>query len=71
MLQLTNVVSDRGSKYAVSGGPVTSRAEADAFLKTLCRNRKFARGKVGRAGTIALRRVETASEWSPWVCDPA
>ncbi len=43
MRQLTNVVTDRGSKYAVSGGPVTSRKDADAFLKTLKRNKKFAK----------------------------
>lgn len=43
MLQLTNVVTDRGSKYAVSGGKVTSRKEADAFLKELKRNKKFAK----------------------------
>mmetsp|Transcript_26559 Transcript_26559/g.48124 ORF Transcript_26559/g.48124 Transcript_26559/m.48124 type:complete len:114 (+) Transcript_26559:182-523(+) len=38
-----NVVTDRGSKYAVSGGKVTSRKEADAFLKELKRNKKFAK----------------------------
>ncbi len=43
MLQLANVLSDRGSKYAVSGGPVASRKEADAFLKTLKRDKKFAK----------------------------
>ncbi len=43
MRQLTNVVTDRGSKYAVSGGPVTSRKDADAFLKTLKCNKKFAK----------------------------
>ncbi|MDV4145214.1 YigZ family protein [Shimia sp. FJ5] len=43
MLQLANVLSDRGSKYAVSGGTVASRKEADAFLKTLKRDKKFAK----------------------------
>ncbi|MBO9406153.1 YigZ family protein [Shimia sp. R9_1] len=43
MLQLTNVVTDRGSKYAVSGGAVTDRAAADRFLKDLKRNKKFAK----------------------------
>lgn len=37
------VLSDRGSKYAVSGGACDSRAAAQAFIKTLCRNKKFAR----------------------------
>ncbi|MGR3711667.1 MAG: YigZ family protein [Shimia sp.] len=43
MLQLLNVVSDRGSKYAVSGGPVSGRADVDAFLKTLKKHKKFAK----------------------------
>lgn len=43
MRQLLGVVSDRGSKYSVSGGPVTDRAGVDAFLKTLKRDKKFAR----------------------------
>jgi putative IMPACT (imprinted ancient) family translation regulator len=43
MLQLTGVISDRGSKYAVSGGPADSRAAADAFLRTLKQSKKFAR----------------------------
>ncbi|WP_120500641.1 YigZ family protein [Roseovarius sp. EL26] len=43
MRQLLGVISDRGSKYAVSGGPVASRAEVDAFLKTLKRDKKFAK----------------------------
>ncbi len=37
------ILTDRGSKYAVSGGPVGSRAEATAFLKVLCRKKKFAK----------------------------
>jgi len=43
MLQLMSVISDRGSRYAVSGGAVHSRAEIDAFLKTLKSNKKFAK----------------------------
>lgn len=43
MLQLENIVTDRGSKYSVSGTPVTSRAEIDAFLKALKRKRKYAK----------------------------
>ena len=38
-----NVLTDRGSKYAVSGGPVTSRAEAQDFIKRLCKQKKFAK----------------------------
>lgn len=43
MRQIGNVVSDRGSKYAVSGGPVRSRAEVDAFLAELKRAKKYAK----------------------------
>jgi len=43
MLVFENIINDRGSKYAVSGGPCTSDAEAKAFLKELCRKKKFAR----------------------------
>jgi len=41
--QILHVLTDRGSKYAVSGGKVTSRAEVDLFLKTLKRNKRFAK----------------------------
>lgn len=40
---LENVISDRGSRYAVSGGACASGDEAKAFVAALCRNRKFAR----------------------------
>ena len=40
---IDNVISDRGSKYAVSGAPCTSAAEAKAFIKTLCKTKKFAK----------------------------
>ncbi|MCA0997491.1 MULTISPECIES: YigZ family protein [Roseobacteraceae] len=40
---LENIISDRGSKYAVSGGPCASEEEAKAFLKELKRNKKFAK----------------------------
>ncbi len=37
------IISDRGSKYAVSGGPCASPDDAKAFIKELCRKKKFAR----------------------------
>lgn len=43
MLQIAHVLSDRGSKYAVSGGPVHGRKDVDAFLKALKRDKKFAK----------------------------
>lgn len=43
MLQLMAAVSDRGSRYAVSGGAVHTRADIDTFLKVLKSNKKFAK----------------------------
>jgi len=43
MFILDNIISDRGSKYAVSGGPCGSEEEAKAFIKALCRKKKFAK----------------------------
>ncbi|MFD1157371.1 YigZ family protein [Roseovarius aestuarii] len=43
MRQLTGVISDRGSKYAVSGGPADSREAVAAFLKVLKKDKKFAK----------------------------
>lgn len=37
------IISDRGSKYAVSGGPCASPEEAKAFIKELCHKKKFAK----------------------------
>ena len=43
LLQIENVISDRGSKYAVSGGSAPNRAAVDAFLKQLKSDKKYAR----------------------------
>lgn len=43
MLLLEGVVSDRGSKYAVSGGAASDRAGVEAFLKSLKRKKKYAK----------------------------
>lgn len=43
MQQILNVVSDRGSRYAVSGGAVVGRAGVDLFLTDLKRSKKFAK----------------------------
>ncbi|MFD2439666.1 YigZ family protein [Paracoccus kondratievae] len=37
------IISDRGSRYAVSGGPARSRDEAGELLAELRRNRRFAK----------------------------
>ncbi len=43
LLILDNVISDRGSRYAVSGGPVAGRAQIDATLAELKREKRFAK----------------------------
>ncbi|MBN9886732.1 YigZ family protein [Salipiger abyssi] len=40
---IDGIISDRGSKYAVSGAPCGSEAEAKQLLKELCRKKKFAK----------------------------
>ncbi len=52
MRQLENIISDRGSKYAVSGGRVTSRAEADAFIKHLKKKKKYAKATHNSWGVL-------------------
>ncbi|NIZ61832.1 hypothetical protein DL239_12700 [Sedimentitalea sp. CY04] len=42
-VQLGVVLTDRGSRYAVSGAPVTTRAEIDAVLTELKRDRSYAK----------------------------
>ncbi|MFG6081465.1 YigZ family protein [Paracoccus litorisediminis] len=37
------IISDRGSRYAVSGGPARNHAEAEALLTELKRNKRFAK----------------------------
>ena len=37
------ILTDRGSKYAVSGGPAGAKAEALALVKALKRQKKFAK----------------------------
>ena len=43
MYQIENLITDRGSKYSVSGEPVNSRADIDAFLKKLTKKKKYAK----------------------------
>lgn len=52
MLILENVISDRGSRYAVSGGPCGSAEEARAFIAELKRNKKFARATHNSWGLV-------------------
>ncbi len=41
--QIQNVLTDRGSKYAVSGGMVADTDDAKSFLKKLCTKKKYAK----------------------------
>lgn len=43
MLVLDKIISDRGSKYAVSGGPASDKSGAVGFLKKLKTRKKFAK----------------------------
>lgn len=43
MMQIEDVLRDRGSRYAVSGGKVAGRAGCTAFVADLRRVRKFAK----------------------------
>ena len=52
MLILDSIITDRGSKYAVSGGPCNSAEEARAFLVELKRNKKFAKATHNSWGLI-------------------
>ena len=40
---IEGVLNDRGSKYAVSGGTASNKAEADLLVKELKRSKKFAK----------------------------
>lgn len=52
MRTIDHVLTDRGSKYAVSGGRATSKAEALAQIKELKRNKKFAKATHNTWGLI-------------------
>lgn len=53
---IENAISDRGSRYAVSGGAVRDRAGALAFLTELKRHKRFARA--------------THNSWGLWLAVP-
>lgn len=58
MLVLENVLSDRGSRYAVAGGPCADGAAARELLRTLRRDRRLAKAThhswalIGREGAL-------------------
>ena len=52
MKQLGVILSDRGSKYAVSGCAVTDRHSIDAALKELKRDKKYAKATHNTWGAL-------------------
>ncbi|SFH36964.1 Uncharacterized protein family UPF0029 [Palleronia marisminoris] len=56
MLVLDNIISDRGSRYAVAGKPCSSEKEAKAFVKELQRRKKFAKATHNSWGLLTDER---------------
>lgn len=52
MLKLGQILNDRGSKYAVSGCAVENRADIDAALKTLKREKSYAKATHNTWGVL-------------------
>lgn len=52
MRTLDNIIADRGSRYAVSGAPCRSPGEAEALLRELRRQKKFAKATHNTWGLI-------------------
>ena len=52
MKSFDNIISDRGSKYAVTGAPVKSREDVAAVIKDLCRTKKFAKATHNSWGVL-------------------
>lgn len=52
LVRLGVILSDRGSKYAVSGAAVTSRSDIDAVLAALTRDRTYAKATHNTWGAI-------------------
>ena len=52
MLVLDNIISDRGSKYAVSGASCASETEAKNLLKSLKKRKKFAKATHNSWGVL-------------------
>lgn len=43
LVTLSDILADRGSKYAVSGAPATSKADVEALIKELKKTKKMAK----------------------------
>lgn len=51
---LDNILTDRGSKYAVSGARASSKADALALIKELKREKRFAKATHNSWGLLTL-----------------
>ncbi len=56
MIILDNVITDRGSKYAVSGGSCSSADDARRFIAKLKSNKKFSNATYNSLGSSAAIR---------------
>ncbi|MEP4195855.1 MAG: YigZ family protein [Aliishimia sp.] len=52
MRQIGQILTDRGSKYAVSGAPVACRADIDAVLRELKKTRSYAKATHNTWGAL-------------------
>ena len=55
---IQNILTDKGSKYSVSGGLVYSKLDAQNFIKNLKRNKKFSKATHNTWGLISSDGVE-------------
>ncbi len=54
MRTFDKIISDRGSKYAVSGAPCRDALEARALVAALCKTKKFAKATHNSWGLIGV-----------------
>ncbi|MBM1689080.1 YigZ family protein [Sulfitobacter geojensis] len=52
LIKLGNILTDRGSKYAVSGAAVLDRSDVDAVLKSLKRDKAYAKATHNTWGVL-------------------
>ena len=55
---IQNVLTDKGSKYSVSGGLAYSKLQAQDFIKDLKRNKKFSKATHNTWGLILSDGIE-------------
>ncbi|MEZ5883264.1 MAG: YigZ family protein [Paracoccaceae bacterium] len=68
MLVVEDILRDRGSRYAVSGGPVADRAAAGAFLAALKTRKRFAKA-THNSWAVLFSNPEDAAQPEPVKAD--